>query len=117
MTLRKGLTPEEIANLLKCSVTDNCPVNPNTYVARDGIEWIPHNSNVPGRFATRNVLRQSSGPTSFAKHNINSLGTNTGDDMDVCKYLMPSRHGGTQNSRRAASLLVRLVEEEERWAT
>ncbi|GFW69873.1 uncharacterized protein TNCV_1403261 [Trichonephila clavipes] len=28
---------------------------------------------------------------------------------------MPPRHAGTLNSRRAASPLVRLVEEEERW--
>ncbi|GFV56396.1 uncharacterized protein TNCV_855491 [Trichonephila clavipes] len=35
--------------------------------------------------------------------------------MDVCKCIVPSRQGGTLNSRRAASPLVRLVEEEERW--
>ncbi|GFY11894.1 uncharacterized protein TNCV_4973941 [Trichonephila clavipes] len=35
--------------------------------------------------------------------------------MDVCKCIVPSRHGGTLNSRRAASPLVRLVEGEERW--
>ncbi|GFT91254.1 uncharacterized protein TNCV_4044791 [Trichonephila clavipes] len=29
--------------------------------------------------------------------------------------IVPPRHGGTLNSRRAASPLVRLVEEEERW--
>ncbi|GFX18626.1 uncharacterized protein TNCV_3310871 [Trichonephila clavipes] len=53
-------------------VIDNTPVNPVIYVARDGTECIPHNCNVPGRFATRNVLRQSSGgSTSFAKHNVN----------------------------------------------
>ncbi|GFT52397.1 uncharacterized protein TNCV_502271 [Trichonephila clavipes] len=34
--------------------------------------------------------------------------------MDVCKCLVPSRHGGTRNSRRVASLLVRMVEAEER---
>ncbi|GFU18194.1 hypothetical protein TNCV_2033441 [Trichonephila clavipes] len=33
---------------------------------------------------------------------------------DVCKCIVPLRHGGTLNSRRAASPLVRLVEEEER---
>ncbi|GFS53332.1 cullin-4A [Trichonephila clavipes] len=33
--------------------------------------------------------------------------------MDVCKCILPSRHGGTLNSRRATSPLVRL--EEERW--
>ncbi|GFX58872.1 uncharacterized protein TNCV_805761 [Trichonephila clavipes] len=35
--------------------------------------------------------------------------------MDVCKCIVPSRHGATLNSRRAASPLVRLVEGEERW--
>ncbi|GFW86523.1 uncharacterized protein TNCV_4333071 [Trichonephila clavipes] len=35
--------------------------------------------------------------------------------MDVCSRIVPSRHGGTLNSRRAASPLVRLVEGEERW--
>ncbi|GFY10129.1 cullin-4A [Trichonephila clavipes] len=33
--------------------------------------------------------------------------------MDVCKCIVPLRHGGTLNSRRPASPLVRL--EEERW--
>ncbi|GFY09154.1 uncharacterized protein TNCV_4663451 [Trichonephila clavipes] len=42
-------------------------------------------------------------------------GSNPGDDMNVCKCIVPSRHGGTLNSHRAASPLVRLVEEEERW--
>ncbi|GFX26721.1 uncharacterized protein TNCV_1838941 [Trichonephila clavipes] len=35
--------------------------------------------------------------------------------MDVCKCIVPSRHGGTLNSRRAASPLVRLAEGEGRW--
>ncbi|GFW75390.1 uncharacterized protein TNCV_4190441 [Trichonephila clavipes] len=35
--------------------------------------------------------------------------------MDVCKCIVPSWHGGTLNSRRAANTLVRLVECEERW--
>ncbi|GFT28120.1 uncharacterized protein TNCV_645031 [Trichonephila clavipes] len=43
------------------------------------------------------------------------LGSNPGEDMDVCKCLVPSRHGGTLNSRRDASPLVRLVGGEERW--
>ncbi|GFX89196.1 uncharacterized protein TNCV_20921 [Trichonephila clavipes] len=43
------------------------------------------------------------------------LGLNPGEDMDVCKCIVPSRHGGTLNSRRAARLLVWLVEDEERW--
>ncbi|GFX91338.1 uncharacterized protein TNCV_4144131 [Trichonephila clavipes] len=43
------------------------------------------------------------------------LGSNPGEDMDVCKCIVPSRHEGTLNSRRAASPLMRLVEWEERW--
>ncbi|GFU77764.1 cullin-4A [Trichonephila clavipes] len=39
------------------------------------------------------------------------LGSNPGEDMDVCKCLVPSRHGGTLNSRRASTPLVGLVEE------
>ncbi|GFU79514.1 uncharacterized protein TNCV_2915741 [Trichonephila clavipes] len=35
--------------------------------------------------------------------------------MDVCKCIVPARHGGTLNSRRAASPFVRLAEGEERW--
>ncbi|GFT38260.1 hypothetical protein TNCV_764381 [Trichonephila clavipes] len=34
--------------------------------------------------------------------------------MDVCKCIKSLRHGDTLNSRRTASPLVRLVEEEER---
>ncbi|GFV59201.1 uncharacterized protein TNCV_2339421 [Trichonephila clavipes] len=35
--------------------------------------------------------------------------------MNVCKCIVPSQHGDTLNSHRATSLLVRLVEGEERW--
>ncbi|GFT28619.1 uncharacterized protein TNCV_4832091 [Trichonephila clavipes] len=38
-----------------------------------------------------------------------------GEDMDVCKCIVPLWHGGTLNSRRAASPLVWLMEGEERW--
>ncbi|GFX12779.1 uncharacterized protein TNCV_3437531 [Trichonephila clavipes] len=34
--------------------------------------------------------------------------------MVVCKCIVPSRHGGTLNSRRVTSPLVRLVERKER---
>ncbi|GFT09100.1 uncharacterized protein TNCV_4105551 [Trichonephila clavipes] len=37
--------------------------------------------------------------------------------MDVCKCIVPSRHGGTLNSRRAASPLVRMVAGDERPLT
>ncbi|GFW72357.1 uncharacterized protein TNCV_703941 [Trichonephila clavipes] len=35
--------------------------------------------------------------------------------MDVCKCIVPLRHGSTLNNLRAASSLARLVEGEERW--
>ncbi|GFU20407.1 cullin-4A [Trichonephila clavipes] len=43
------------------------------------------------------------------------LGSSHGEDMDVCKCIVLSRHGGISNSRRAASFLVRLREGEGRW--
>ncbi|GFW14311.1 cullin-4A [Trichonephila clavipes] len=43
------------------------------------------------------------------------LGLNPGKGMDVCKCIVPPRHGGTLNSHLAASHLVRLVEEEGKW--
>ncbi|GFX47415.1 uncharacterized protein TNCV_1734021 [Trichonephila clavipes] len=43
------------------------------------------------------------------------LGSNPGEDMDVCKCIVPSCHGGTLNNHRAASPLVRLVEGEQMW--
>ncbi|GFU19793.1 DDE_3 domain-containing protein [Trichonephila clavipes] len=46
---------------------------------------------------------------------IRGLGSKPGEDMDVCKCIVPSWHGGTLNSRRITSPLVWLVEGEERW--
>ncbi|GFU47765.1 uncharacterized protein TNCV_4465131 [Trichonephila clavipes] len=43
------------------------------------------------------------------------LGLNPGEDVDVCKCIVPSCHGNTLNSRRAACPLVRLVEGKELW--
>ncbi|GFW97758.1 hypothetical protein TNCV_1425211 [Trichonephila clavipes] len=43
------------------------------------------------------------------------LGLNPREDIDVYKYIVPSRHAGTLNSHRAASPLVRLVAGDERW--
>ncbi|GFX38159.1 hypothetical protein TNCV_3837581 [Trichonephila clavipes] len=43
------------------------------------------------------------------------FGSNSGEGLDVCKYIVPLRHGVTLNNHRAASPLVRLVEGEERW--
>ncbi|GFV02176.1 uncharacterized protein TNCV_1573881 [Trichonephila clavipes] len=42
------------------------------------------------------------------------LGSNPGEDMDVCKCIVPLRQGVTLNSRRTASPLVCLVEGVER---
>ncbi|GFT86458.1 hypothetical protein TNCV_3259551 [Trichonephila clavipes] len=39
----------------------------------------------------------------------------SGEGMDIRQYKGPLRHENTLNSRRAASPLMRLVEEEERW--
>ncbi|GFW65046.1 uncharacterized protein TNCV_393121 [Trichonephila clavipes] len=41
--------------------------------------------------------------------------SNPGEDMDVCKCIVPSRNGGTLNSSRTANPLVRSVQGEERW--
>ncbi|GFW33066.1 uncharacterized protein TNCV_2109961 [Trichonephila clavipes] len=51
------------------------------------------------------------------RHEGRGLGSNPGEDMDVCKCIVPSRHRGTLSSRRAASPLVRLVAGDERWET
>ncbi|GFX07608.1 hypothetical protein TNCV_4158781 [Trichonephila clavipes] len=51
----------------------------------------------------------------FCSPSFEGLGSNPREDMDVCKCIIPERHGGTLNSRQAASPLVRLVEKKERW--
>ncbi|GFW49385.1 uncharacterized protein TNCV_3058921 [Trichonephila clavipes] len=43
------------------------------------------------------------------------MSSNPGEDMDACKCIVSSQHGGTINSRRATSSFVWLVEGEERW--
>ncbi|GFW99096.1 uncharacterized protein TNCV_3008661 [Trichonephila clavipes] len=62
---------------------------------------------------SRNVLEEA-GMWLFSKLNnvvtffgyLAGLGSNPGEDMDVCKRIVSLRHGGTLNSRRAASPLV-----------
>ncbi|GFV59303.1 hypothetical protein TNCV_2340441 [Trichonephila clavipes] len=54
----------------------------------------------------------SSSPAPLKTHR--DLGLNPGEGMDVCKYIEPMLHGGTQNSCRAANPLVGLVEGDER---
>ncbi|GFY17813.1 uncharacterized protein TNCV_1075481 [Trichonephila clavipes] len=39
----------------------------------------------------------------------------SGEDMDVCKCVVSSRHGGTVKRSRVAISIVKLVEGEERW--
>ncbi|GFX53681.1 hypothetical protein TNCV_1596271 [Trichonephila clavipes] len=41
------------------------------------------------------------------------LDSNPEEGMDVCKFTVPSRHAGTQNSRRVVRPLVRRVEGED----
>ncbi|GFW18713.1 uncharacterized protein TNCV_1369671 [Trichonephila clavipes] len=43
------------------------------------------------------------------------MGSTPRQGMDICKCIVPSRHGSTLNSRRASSPLVSLLEEEESW--
>ncbi|GFV84747.1 uncharacterized protein TNCV_4297291 [Trichonephila clavipes] len=43
------------------------------------------------------------------------LSLNPGEDTDVCKRIVSSRYGGTLNSRRVASPVMRLVKGEESW--
>ncbi|GFV36457.1 uncharacterized protein TNCV_2235041 [Trichonephila clavipes] len=43
------------------------------------------------------------------------LDSNPGEDTDVCKCILPLQQGSTLNSRQAASLLVRLMDGEDRW--
>ncbi|GFU71510.1 hypothetical protein TNCV_1819921 [Trichonephila clavipes] len=47
----------------------------------------------------------------FSRFSLDSI---PGEDMDVFKCIVPMRHGSTLNGRRAATSLVRLVEEEKR---
>ncbi|GFT47072.1 uncharacterized protein TNCV_3747301 [Trichonephila clavipes] len=49
------------------------------------------------------------------RRNRSGPGLNPGENIDVCKCIVPAQHGGTLNIRRPASSLVRLVEGEERW--
>ncbi|GFV58593.1 hypothetical protein TNCV_646671 [Trichonephila clavipes] len=82
-------------------VTDNIPVNLDIYVARDGTGWILYNCNVFGRFVTPNVLRQSSGPTSFGKHNGN-VGLDTKDTSSLPGPL--GHHGHIHDSKTNADV-------------
>ncbi|GFS58961.1 hypothetical protein TNCV_68861 [Trichonephila clavipes] len=49
---------KKTAKNLKKSVDeiDNTPVNSDIDAVREGKKWMHYNNNVPGRFATQNVL-------------------------------------------------------------
>ncbi|GFX41275.1 uncharacterized protein TNCV_2219731 [Trichonephila clavipes] len=59
------------------------------------------------------MYNKSSCPSGIVVSEL-GLGWNPSEDMDVCKCIVLARQGGTLNSRRAASPLMRLVEVEER---
>ncbi|GFT06426.1 uncharacterized protein TNCV_3355661 [Trichonephila clavipes] len=51
-----------------------------------------------------------------SSYNRWSLGLNPGEGLDICKCIVPSRHGGTLNSRRAASLVMLVEGKLSNWA-
>ncbi|GFU97323.1 hypothetical protein TNCV_3889381 [Trichonephila clavipes] len=53
-------------------------------------------------------------PSGIVVSDADCLGANPGEGMDICKCIVPLWHGGTLNSRRSVSPLVKLVEREER---
>ncbi|GFX41700.1 hypothetical protein TNCV_3110961 [Trichonephila clavipes] len=65
----------------------------------------------------QNISRPTGIVVSDADCGAVGTGLNPGEETDVCKRIVPLRQGGTINSRRAASPLVWLMEEEERWET
>ncbi|GFV37365.1 cullin-4A [Trichonephila clavipes] len=75
-------------------------------LAHPGLE--PRTCDVEARYTTTQSL-------DFALFKLLGLGSNPGEDMDVCKCIVPFRHWGTLNSRRAATSLVWLAKGEERW--
>ncbi|GFV01811.1 cullin-4A [Trichonephila clavipes] len=86
------------------------PVTTDDVVSRMFIEFRALEQVVaiyPGMAAER------AGVVSSQAKAAEGLGSNPGEDMDVCKCTVPLRHGGTLNRRRAASPLVWLGEE--RW--
>ncbi|GFY29530.1 hypothetical protein TNCV_2627001 [Trichonephila clavipes] len=82
---------------------------------QNGGSKVVHLSKVASSYAqTKSNCKDDSLNESIVFEKARGLGSNFGEDMNVCKCTVPSRHGGTQNSRRAASPLVRLVTGEER---
>ncbi|GFV60290.1 hypothetical protein TNCV_3469261 [Trichonephila clavipes] len=64
----------------------------------------------------QSVLKSSQNGRVVSDADCDAIGTglNPGEDMDVCKCFVLSRHGDTLNSRTAVSTLVRFAAGEER---
>ncbi|GFW86655.1 hypothetical protein TNCV_4334391 [Trichonephila clavipes] len=73
----------------------------------------------PGYWGLHKATEGNSGCSCLVVSDANccavGMGSNPGEDIEVCKCFVLVRHGGTLNSRRATSPLVRLVEGEDRW--
>ncbi|GFX46222.1 transposable element Tcb2 transposase [Trichonephila clavipes] len=77
--------------------------NARPHTARVSQDFLRHFHTLP--WPTRSL---------FFPCRARDLGSNPGECIDVCVCIVPLRHGGTLNSRRAACFHVRLVESEER---
>ncbi|GFS47410.1 uncharacterized protein TNCV_4863321 [Trichonephila clavipes] len=75
--------------------------NPNTLMLKSKTGFVSKHNVVPFRCPYLTLIAIA---CSFQSR---GLGSNAGEDMDVCKCIMPACHGGTLNRRRAASPLVR----------
>ncbi|GFW34503.1 transposable element Tcb2 transposase [Trichonephila clavipes] len=79
-----------------------------------GRNYPPTNKNTLNRALTEEWDKLPQQLLDNVVHSM-GLGSNPGEDMDVYKCIVPSRHGGTLNNCRAASPSVRLVKGEEKW--
>ncbi|GFW71367.1 hypothetical protein TNCV_537851 [Trichonephila clavipes] len=116
---------------MNVSVSDNRSKIVEVYgeetMSRQLVEKLYHsfqsgNQDVENHYVTGNERRSSSMTEintilfeAMIQNDQRGLGLNSGEGMDTCKCIVPLRHGGTLNSRRATSPLVRLVERKERW--
>ncbi|GFW80111.1 hypothetical protein TNCV_460201 [Trichonephila clavipes] len=85
--------------------------NPSTWA---GVEQIRNlgGSDKPTTPPSRDTIKNK---RSYLDANSNGHGFKSRRRHDTSKCIVPSRHGGTLNSRRAASPLVKLMEGEKRW--
>ncbi|GFU53513.1 uncharacterized protein TNCV_3169441 [Trichonephila clavipes] len=98
-----------------------CPVGPNSWckyqnqVVEGSVETFRHSNKLPVAVmdAIKPVFNDLSQPKLLQKC-LGGVGSNPGEDTDVCKFIVPLRQGDTLNNRRGASPLVCLVEVEVR---